>query len=169
MKCNQSRPGFELVSPCPFPTTIAITPRAPSAIAKITPLLSFYNDGVGNHRRLIWNETKKPKHAFIFITIIKNFSYHWYCWPYRYLSDTPLYKNKAQGHFIVEPHTGRNPCGKNCWFSRQSPNESPLAPSNKLSPAKPVKSWRDSPTEAKDYRSQLPSTNTRPPRSRPTN
>ena len=27
MKCNQSRPGFELVSPCPFPTTITITPR----------------------------------------------------------------------------------------------------------------------------------------------
>ena len=29
MKCNQSRPGFELMSPCPFPTTITITPRAP--------------------------------------------------------------------------------------------------------------------------------------------
>ena len=28
MKCNQSHPGFELVSPCPFPTTITITPRA---------------------------------------------------------------------------------------------------------------------------------------------
>ena len=30
MKCNQSRPGFELVSPCPFPMTITITPRASS-------------------------------------------------------------------------------------------------------------------------------------------
>ena len=29
MKCNQSRPVFELVSPCPFPKTITITPRAP--------------------------------------------------------------------------------------------------------------------------------------------
>ena len=29
MKCNQSRPGFELESPCPFPATITITPRAP--------------------------------------------------------------------------------------------------------------------------------------------
>ena len=29
MKCNQSRPGFELVSPCPFPTLITITPWAP--------------------------------------------------------------------------------------------------------------------------------------------
>ena len=28
MKCNQSRPGFELVSPCLFPTTITTTPRA---------------------------------------------------------------------------------------------------------------------------------------------
>ena len=28
MKCNESRLGFELVSPCPFPTTITITPRA---------------------------------------------------------------------------------------------------------------------------------------------
>ena len=27
-KCNQSRPGFELVSPCSFSTTITITPRA---------------------------------------------------------------------------------------------------------------------------------------------
>ena len=30
MKCNQPRPGFELESPCSFPTTITITPRAPS-------------------------------------------------------------------------------------------------------------------------------------------
>ena len=29
MKCNQSNPGFELVSPCPFPTKITTTPRAP--------------------------------------------------------------------------------------------------------------------------------------------
>ena len=29
MKCNQSRPGFELMSLCPVPTRITITPRAP--------------------------------------------------------------------------------------------------------------------------------------------
>ena len=29
MKCNQPRQGFELVSPCPYPATITITPRAP--------------------------------------------------------------------------------------------------------------------------------------------
>ena len=28
-KCNQSRPGFELVSPCSFPTMITITPWEP--------------------------------------------------------------------------------------------------------------------------------------------
>ena len=28
MKCNHSRPGFELESPCPFSTTITISPRA---------------------------------------------------------------------------------------------------------------------------------------------
>ena len=27
VKCNQFRPGFELVSPCPFPTTITTTPQ----------------------------------------------------------------------------------------------------------------------------------------------
>ena len=32
MKCYQSRPGFELESPCPFPTTITITLRAPKGI-----------------------------------------------------------------------------------------------------------------------------------------
>ncbi len=29
MKCNQPRPGLELISPCPFPTTITITTQAP--------------------------------------------------------------------------------------------------------------------------------------------
>ena len=29
MKCNQYRPGFELVSPCSFPTATTTTPRAP--------------------------------------------------------------------------------------------------------------------------------------------
>ena len=32
MKCNQSYLGFELVSPCPFPMMITITPRAPPYI-----------------------------------------------------------------------------------------------------------------------------------------
>ena len=35
MNCNQSRPGFEHVSPCPFPTTITITPRLYNAHTRI--------------------------------------------------------------------------------------------------------------------------------------
>ena len=41
---NQSRSGFELVLPCPFPTTITITPRAP-----LTTGTSHY----GLHKRVI--------------------------------------------------------------------------------------------------------------------
>ena len=32
MKCNQSRPGFELVSPCLFPTMITVTLQANSLV-----------------------------------------------------------------------------------------------------------------------------------------
>ena len=32
MKCNQSGPGFELVSPCPYPAMITITPQAPPLV-----------------------------------------------------------------------------------------------------------------------------------------
>ena len=49
MKCNEFRPGFELVSPCLFPTTITTTPRAPpnnfsndiSAKVNVITLLEF--------------------------------------------------------------------------------------------------------------------------------
>ena len=53
MKCSQSRPGFELVSPYPFPTTITITPRAPpqntviNETTTITDLLKQYEDFFG--------------------------------------------------------------------------------------------------------------------------
>ena len=35
MKCNQSRRGFELVPPCPFPTMITLTPRAPQSVLQV--------------------------------------------------------------------------------------------------------------------------------------
>ena len=35
MKCNQFRPRFELVSPCPFPTTITITQPAPPQFVEL--------------------------------------------------------------------------------------------------------------------------------------
>ena len=42
MKYNQPRPGFELVSPCPFPTTITITPLAPSKFSLIMVMPTFH-------------------------------------------------------------------------------------------------------------------------------
>ena len=46
MKCNQSRPGFELMSPCPFPTMITITLRAPpkSRGHQLWACLSFFSN-----------------------------------------------------------------------------------------------------------------------------
>ena len=62
MKCNQSRPGFELVSPCPFPTTITITPRAP-------PKISIYDQQSVNrsvHSSLGFSKVLNPgSHASI--------------------------------------------------------------------------------------------------------
>ena len=42
MKCNQTRPGFELVSPCSFPKTVTITPRAPPFVEHNRHFLSTY-------------------------------------------------------------------------------------------------------------------------------
>ena len=44
MKCHQSHPGFELVSPCPFPTTITITPRAPPKLLLPSLCLGFRHE-----------------------------------------------------------------------------------------------------------------------------
>ena len=38
MKCNQSRLGFELVSPCSFPMAITTTPRAPPQVSVVDKL-----------------------------------------------------------------------------------------------------------------------------------
>ena len=38
----QSRPGFELVSSYPFPTTITVTPRAPPMISLYGIIFCFY-------------------------------------------------------------------------------------------------------------------------------
>ncbi len=43
MKWNQSRPGFELESPCSFPTTITTTPRAPKqSDGEVPVMLEFW-------------------------------------------------------------------------------------------------------------------------------
>ena len=61
MKCNQFRPGFELVSSCPIPTTITITPRV--------PLLVFTYRCIG-----IWNNMNEVLGTpYIYINIAQWF------------------------------------------------------------------------------------------------
>ncbi len=50
MKCNQPCPGFELVSPCPFPTTVTITPRAPPKNATRKATTKHYDWALLNNR-----------------------------------------------------------------------------------------------------------------------
>ena len=47
MKCNRSRPGFEFESPCPFPTTITITPQAHLTLSK-SQYISIYGEKLKN-------------------------------------------------------------------------------------------------------------------------
>ena len=65
MKCNQSRPGFERMSPCPYPTTITSTPRAPPLWRLITNhvVISFENTRratTKNKRRRRENDNSLP-------------------------------------------------------------------------------------------------------------
>ena len=58
MKCNQSRPGFELVSPYSFPPAITTTPRAPPTVKE------WYNpsgtsDGRGDLLEQNWPHKNK--------------------------------------------------------------------------------------------------------------
>ena len=65
MKCNQSCPGIELVSPCTYPVTITITPRAPWSM--INQKLDSYLDMcyfvrlyfISNLRSLWLNEAER--------------------------------------------------------------------------------------------------------------
>ena len=71
MKCNQSRPGFELVSPCPFPTTITITPRAPPK--RLQVLLS-------NTDSFICTQLNGFRYCYLILTIQFNISLHTVKW-----------------------------------------------------------------------------------------
>ena len=66
MKCNQSRPVFELVSPCPFPTTITIIPRA-SPLMVMTVYAGFC------HYVLVWFPYSKV--VFLMILILRVLEY----------------------------------------------------------------------------------------------
>ena len=55
MKCNLSRSGFELVSPCPFPTTITITLRALLLfVLSSFPIFFFCSDSSVKYRFLLF-------------------------------------------------------------------------------------------------------------------
>ena len=80
MKYNQSRPGFEPVSPCPFPTMITNTPRAPcfrlySSI--LSPTLHLNGEVAFASLHLI----KACRYKLVSITLIK---YSVYCIIYLY-------------------------------------------------------------------------------------
>ena len=70
MKCNQSRPGCELVSPCPFATTITITPQAPPitiiyTIYKHIVFYIFYHSST--HAILYIYTVDKPIDFYVFL------------------------------------------------------------------------------------------------------
>ena len=52
MKCKQSCPGFELVSSCPFPATINISPRHIYSYLEITENFMKSNLSLMNRIRL---------------------------------------------------------------------------------------------------------------------
>ena len=66
MKCNQSRPGFELVSLCPFPTTITITPPSlPGRRYGKKSSLWVYVSPPFSHRNIILLRIKCERYIFI--------------------------------------------------------------------------------------------------------
>ena len=73
MRCNQSRPGFELVSLCPFPTTITITPRAPRAFLAQLPVAHLPQPVVSS---LIYTFCANLLHSLIMWLIVSSLSPH---------------------------------------------------------------------------------------------
>ena len=59
MKCNQFRPGFELVSPCPIPATITITPRAPPIMLMLLIVVFYRSTNVQKSEKLHWLEKQR--------------------------------------------------------------------------------------------------------------
>ena len=69
MKWNQSRPGFELVSPCSFPTAITITPQAsPSLPVLLTILWILFQE----HYHYVWLSGR------VLLLLLSLFFYSWW-------------------------------------------------------------------------------------------
>ena len=67
MKCNQSRPGFELESPCPFPTTITITPRAPPLLLMLSVVAMIPRNYILRKSTCVYKFTISQKKICIWI------------------------------------------------------------------------------------------------------
>ena len=94
MKCNEARPGFELVSSCPNPATITITPRAPHNIyLSIFLSLYFYQPprAIDLEKSCKWYTDSPP--ICKFLTIVK-----------RRLWNCSKFTSSAQHvmHFLIE-------------------------------------------------------------------
>ena len=72
MKCNQPRPGFELVSPCPFPSTITITLRAPPSLWTCLSFCFFLFSSWGPSGR------QSPLIGKLFFSFIVNYHLVWF-------------------------------------------------------------------------------------------
>ena len=94
MKCNQSCPGIELVSPCPYPVTITITPRAPPTW---------------------WSAQKHPPNTNTQRIPENQGLVH------LYLNDIPPNQNAAQGHLIAGSHARTMRDYLNALSRQQSP------------------------------------------------
>ena len=67
MKCNQSRPWFELLSTCSFTTTITITPRA-----QFIQFIFYYHNSLRVfHTNFHWglSDSKSPQHSRTLLSI----------------------------------------------------------------------------------------------------
>ena len=104
MKCYQSRSGFELVSPCSFPTTITVTPWAPPSY--------IYTMGTTIvHLPLFWITfchlldsllipLKQKSAGFQ----LKKFSTNVFTWSWRnffFAIQSILYRTKKDGNYLV--------------------------------------------------------------------
>ena len=95
MKCNEFRPGFELVSSCSFPTTITITPQAPPTltVAYIYILDTYWRN---DNRRS--NKRRRKEGAGSFFTTY--FTSHFICKVSKWLFKVCMWEGAETEHTL---------------------------------------------------------------------
>ena len=78
MQCNQFRPGFELASPCLFPTTITTTPRAPPTSLDGKSWNRWYQTMHTKFKTFIRKSIPLLK-TWAFYLAYQNCRHHWIC------------------------------------------------------------------------------------------